>query len=88
MDQFLVAWIQGKECAARYLFESWKEAAGQRNAQGILRGADPDVALETFRPGEVATLELGSGERLEVDITAVLPGDEIAFMVRAPRTDR
>ena len=74
--------MSGKQCPARYLFEAWQEASAERQVSGILRGADPAVALESFRPGEVATLELGSGERLEVSITALLPCDEIAFAVR------
>lgn len=74
--------MSGKECAARYLFEAWQDASAEKQVNGILRGADPAVALESFRPGEVATLELGSGETLEVSITALLPCDEIAFAVR------
>ncbi|HMA15339.1 MAG: hypothetical protein ACM35H_04790 [Bacteroidota bacterium] len=74
--------MSGKECAARYLFEAWREASAHGQVNGILRGADPAVALESFRPGEIATLELGSGEMLEVSITALLPCDEIAFAVR------
>ena len=81
--------MSGKECAARYLFEAWQEASAKGEVIGILRGADPAVALESFRPGEVATLELGSGEKLEVSITALLPCDEIAFAVReGTRGDR
>lgn len=74
--------MSGKECAARYLFEAWQEASANGEVIGILRGADPAVALESFRAGEVAMLELGSGEKLEVSITALLPCDEIAFAVR------
>jgi hypothetical protein len=74
--------MSGKQCATRYLFEAWQEASAKGGVIGILRGADPTVALESFRAGEVAMLELGSGERLEVSITALLPCDEIAFAVR------
>lgn len=76
--------LSGRECAARYLFEAWRESTADREVSGILRGADPAVALESFRPGEVARLELGSGEKLEVSITALLPCDEIVFSVREP----
>lgn len=71
----------GKQCIANYTVTSWSFEAGTTKSEGSLWRADPDVALESFRPGSVATLELGSGETLQIDITSILPGDEITFVV-------
>lgn len=45
------------------------------SAEGSLWRADPDVALESFRPGTVASQELERGETVQVEVTGILPGD-------------
>src|SRR3546814_888458 len=63
---------EGKECSASYTMKSWPAEGGQTRTEGALRCTDPDVAFDSFRPGAVASLELGSGEMLEIDITSIL----------------
>lgn len=72
---------EGKACTANYTLKSWLADGGQTRSEGSLRCTDPDVAFESFRPGAVAILELGSGETLEIDITSIL-AEEITFVVQ------